>query len=223
MVYTKTLQILINIIKDGIKMRKIYILSVVLSMFIFVNNNSSHGLQNANKKTALLMPEEYQYVYLGMSKNELRQKNKKLIWDISIHSYRDDYVDEKFYNYVNFKFNSENGAELIQASFGLRSEKKHNKLLLADFLTYCIEKWGEDYQVRLYTFKESDHYLEPLLYWSKADADIVIYFKSQFLMNFHAISIYNPKLAYQSIILKENTRLCTKKEIYEHVGKFLRK
>lgn len=177
-----------------------------------------------NNQTSLLMPEPYKYVYLGMPKKELKRINPKLSWDDSNKSYYEE-VDKKFYNLVNFDFSLMGTIKdtdvLIGVSFYNEFDKEYNNEYLKDFLNYCIKKWGKNYEIRLYTC-EGVHYLFPLLYWHKIDADIQVFYKHKSPMKRTKIAIYNPRLSYSSTILKECTRPCTKKEIETYLKNILK-
>jgi hypothetical protein len=118
--------------------------------------------------TARLMPEGFEYMYLGRDIDSTLLNMEGLRLDSETNLY---YIDEENPNnsFIEIMLFSSGPVRYIR--FIGRGEPEN----IIGFLAGCVEKWGKDFERRITIVKEIDSlFYRPMLYWKKEDAKIFV-------------------------------------------------
>ena len=142
-------------------MRRIICFSIVFFLL-------SSCREKPRPATAKLMPEGFEYMYLGTDVDSALLNMEGLRLDSETNLYYIDVENPNYFFIQTLEFTFE------PVCF-IRFTGKGSSEYIIGFLAGCIEKWGKDFERRITIVKEIDSlFYNPMLYWKKEDAKILV-------------------------------------------------
>ncbi len=139
---------------------------LVYSFFVLLLLSSCR--ERPRPATAKLMPEGFEYMYLGRDIDSTLLNMEGLRLDSETNLYYIDVENPNYFFIQTLEFTFE-PVRFIR--FTGKGSSEH----IIGFLAGCIEKWGKDFERRITIVKEIDSlFYNPMLYWKKEDAKIFV-------------------------------------------------